>query len=259
MTSFKRLLVLLSSLFYIVLNGQEPSITVSSFDVNEANRLDIPIRVHHFNQIVGLQFTLRWDSDLIQYVSVDSFGVDLNESVNFGVEQVTSGFLVFSWYDATLAGVTLPDSTILFNIHFEVSDNYTGEIKFNFGDEPAPREIVDTSYKAIPGNFIDGSVEIMMVSSRTFSEGGSSNLQDVKIYPNPIYEKSILSLNSATDLNYLIKIIDQMGRVVYQQKNRFIAGYQQLEVGKHWFPSSGLFRMVIEGEDFLITKNLLVR
>jgi len=95
-----------------------------------------------------------------------------------------------------------------------------------------------------------------MVSSRTFSEGRSSNLQDVKIYPNPIYEKSILSLNSATDLNYLIKIIDQMGRVVYQQKNRFIAGYQQLEVGKHWFPSSGLFRMVIEGEDFLITKKL---
>lgn len=258
MTSFKRLLVLLVCLYYIGLNGQEPSITVSSVDVGSSESLIVPIKVSHFNQIVGLQFTLSWDADLIHYKSVDSFGVDLNESINFGIEQVSSGFLVFSWYDATLAGVTLPDSSVLFNIHFEVSDNYSGAIELIFGDEPAPREIVDTSYRAIPGSFIDGSVEIMTASSRYFVESYTV-IQDLKIYPNPIYEKSILSFYSATDLNYLIKIIDQMGRVVYQQSNRFVAGYQQIEVTKNWFPTSGLFRMVIEGEDFLITKNLLVQ
>lgn len=258
MTSIKRLLVLLLSLYYIVLNGQGPSITISSVDVTESNQLEVPVKVSRFNQIVGLQFTLSWDADLIQYTSVDSFGVDLNENVNFGIEQVANGLLVFSWYDATLSGVSLPDSTVLFNIHFEVSEDYTGAIELNFGDEPAPREIVDTSYKAIPGSFIDGSVEIMMVSSRDFLES-STIIQELKIYPNPIYERGILSFYSATDLKYLIKIIDQMGRLVYQQNDRFIAGYQQIELGRRWFPSPGLFRLVIEGEDFLITKNLLVR
>jgi hypothetical protein len=258
MTSFKRLLVLLVCLYCIGLYGQSPSITVSDIDVSGSSQLEVPIKVSRFNQIVGLQFTLSWDADLIQFTSVDSFGVDLNENVNFGIEQVESGFLVFSWYDATLSGVSLPDSAVLFNIHFEVNNNYTGAIELTFGDEPAPREIVDTSYKAIPGDFIDGSVEIMMVSSYDLVEA-SSVIQELKIYPNPIYEKSILSFYSATDLNYLIKIIDQMGRVVYQQHNRFSAGYQQIEVGRQWFPSSGLFRMVIEGKDFLITKNLLVR
>lgn len=258
MTSFKRLLVLLLCFIGIGLAGQVPAITVSSFGVSEGSPIEVPVRVHHFNQIVGLQFTLSWDAEALQYVSVDSFGVALNENVNFGVEQVANGFLVFSWYDATLSGISLSDSTVLFNIHFELNSNYDGEIELNFGDEPAPREIVDTSYKAIPGNFINGTVAIMTVSSREVSETPSL-IQEVKIYPNPIYEKSILSFYSTTDLHYLIKIIDQMGRVVYQQKNRFIAGYQQIEVGKHWFPSAGLFRLVIEGEDFLITENLLVR
>lgn len=258
MTSIKRLFVLLPVFYSMVLNGQGPSITIADIDVGESNHLVVPIKVNRFNQIVGLQFTLSWDKEVLEYSSVDSFGVELNENVNFGVEQVSSGFLVFSWYDATLSGVSLPDSAVLFNIHFGVNDDYTGAIELNFGDEPAPREIVDTSYKAIPGDFIDGFVEIMMVSSRDFLES-STIIQELKIYPNPIYERGILSFYSATDLKYLIKIIDQMGRLVYQQNDRFIAGYQQIEVGRHWFPSPGLFRLVIEGEDFLITKNLLVR
>ena len=88
-------------------------------DCNSQNSVfNVPVKVLNFQNIIGSQFSLNWDTTKLSFVSINllSFNpLGLNNS-NFGTTNTANGILSFSWNDANLQGVSLMDSAQLLSI-----------------------------------------------------------------------------------------------------------------------------------------------
>jgi len=236
--------------------SQSPEVSINKMFAERGSSVFSEVKVSHFNKIVGLQFSLSWDSKVIAFKGVSGFGMELNPAVNFGTQEINEGHLIFSWYDATLNGITLTDETTLFKIEFEVTGDNLSSTVLKFGDDPAPREIVDTSYKVIQGTFTHGEISVLGASQRN---SFFRDEHELKIFPNPMDVYSGIEFEVETDKNVIIEIIDQQGRLVIRHKNRLNAGKQNIPIYREEIPGSGLYRVMVSGENFFSTQNLMVR
>ncbi|GAB5554811.1 MAG: hypothetical protein Sapg2KO_44020 [Saprospiraceae bacterium] len=113
----------------IAIITNDGSITVGAADPVQLNiasgifgsgeEVCIPVSVANFNRIVGMQFQLAWDTTALQFSQVKSFALPQFSEINFGLELAeVSGRISASWVDNNLAGQTLADNAVLFEICF---------------------------------------------------------------------------------------------------------------------------------------------
>ncbi|MCF8245219.1 MAG: HYR domain-containing protein [Saprospiraceae bacterium] len=90
-----------------------------------ATAVDIPVRVKNFDDMVSAQFALVWDPTVLEYVdSTDFINVTGHPSAIYNANNVSSGEFRFIWIDANNpAGENLPDSSVIFVLHFTLLDD----------------------------------------------------------------------------------------------------------------------------------------
>ncbi len=98
-------------------------------------RLDV--RVQAFGQVTTSQFSMQWPADVATFQSVTAFGLPGLSAANF--HTAAPGVLTFSWDDATLQGISLPDGAVLFTLVFAVLADVAAPLRF--ADAPTPIEV----------------------------------------------------------------------------------------------------------------------
>src|SRR3989339_1099348 len=121
----------------------------------------VSVRVKNFQNIISIQGTIDFDPSIVSYVSVEQFGLSGMSAANFGTTQTASGKLTFSWFDETLAGPNLADSSIIFAIKFLLSGSNGQHTDINFINIPTALEVVDSSFQTLVVSSLHGHVEIM--------------------------------------------------------------------------------------------------
>jgi len=227
-----------------------PSVTVE-----QGQLFDVQLKVASFNKIVGTQFTIDWDPEIIEFINIQDFNLpDLSEA-SFG--KVQAGKLTFSWFDNTLNGVNLPDSSIVFSISFEALANPVSSTNIFFNDDPTVREISDTSFTAIQANFVDGEVIIDEVSSTFFNTDlQKTNIE--KAFPNPFKEQTAINFFLEKDLELSISIFDAKGREVYADIKTFKRGENSLVLDKKMFSGSGTYLLKMHSDLFTNSQKLIL-
>jgi gliding motility-associated-like protein len=127
------------------------------------NQFFVDISVLNFDSIGGLQFSVQWDSTLMDFQSVSNFNTDLNITLgNFStLYTLSDGALSFFWNtDNLAAGNTLANGTVLFRINFANLGGANANSIVGFGTFPTPPEAVDPNANALPVNFATGSVVV---------------------------------------------------------------------------------------------------
>jgi hypothetical protein len=100
----------------------------------------IDIKVEHFDQVTGMQFTMRWDADVLSFTEVTNFNLpDLNAS-NFGPKPHVPGLLTAFWFDQSTLGQGLPDDEIIFSLCFEVIGSVGDYSPLTFDEVPTAVE-----------------------------------------------------------------------------------------------------------------------
>ena len=84
-------------------------------NVAVGDNITIPIKIKNFKNIVTTQYTLNFNTDNLQYISVQN----TDNQLDFNDQQAGQGKISFAWLDATVNGTTLPDGTVLFNLVFK--------------------------------------------------------------------------------------------------------------------------------------------
>ncbi len=87
----------------------------------------VPLMARDFELIVSMQFATRWDTSKLELLDLDYYvGADLPgvEPWHFFLNPI--GKLAFSWDDISGMGVSLPDSSVLFNLCFRVKSGASG-------------------------------------------------------------------------------------------------------------------------------------
>ncbi|MFK7936394.1 MAG: cohesin domain-containing protein, partial [Saprospiraceae bacterium] len=109
--------------------------TFSVADVNsDANcsTLRFPVTVADFSTVQGFQFTISFDPAVLQYNSVDKLNTQLNfNSANIGTTHASSGDLTAYWIDNNVAGKTLSNGDVLFELIFDLQQAVTTTVDIN--------------------------------------------------------------------------------------------------------------------------------
>lgn len=230
-----------------------PTATVQPSTIYKAD-----IKVAHFKKIVGVQFTINWDSTVLRFREVKNFILTANSQVeSFGVTKTASGKLAFQWYDEALAGRNLDDSTTLFSINFEVIGIPNTTTPLSFTDDIALREIADSTLNAVDAKYHDGAVRVLETTG-THTYNSAPHLVKVEdSYPNPFhdYTQVQLELKAATQVRLVIQNIQ--GQTVYEEQRLLASGANTVRLTKEMFPASGAYQYVLLATDFIITQKLI--
>jgi PKD repeat protein len=123
-------------------------------------QVTVPIKVKDFTDIVSVQGTIQFDQTKVTYVSVQQFGLPGMNATNFGTSNISSGKLTFVWYDGTLAGIDLPDSTVIFSIIYNLIGTNGQVSPLTFVNSPTQMEVVDITFNPVTTTLTNGSITI---------------------------------------------------------------------------------------------------
>ncbi len=122
----------------------------------------VDITVGNFTDVLSMQFSLAWDSSVLQFESLQNFNPNVTNlsSNNFGTNNASNGQLTFAWFDLTLTGVTLSDGDPIFSICFNAIGELDEHTPLQFTNSPTAVEIFDSNSEELGFGGHDGSIFI---------------------------------------------------------------------------------------------------
>ncbi len=106
------------------------------------NAVGVNVRMNNFTNIIDFQGSINWDSAVLQYRGIN-FGNSVIALSPGDINQQLAhrGVLNFIWVDPTVLGQTVPDSTILFTLNFNIINTTINHTKIAFSNNPTPIQI----------------------------------------------------------------------------------------------------------------------
>ena len=113
---------------------------------------DLAIKVKNFQDLQSLQFSVRWDTTRLKYVSIIDYGTAslYNAASNFGTAAVNSGKLTYAWSDAAALSQTLADSSTLFILRFQSKGGTAKTDSLFIQNTPTSIEAIDKYFSSVP-------------------------------------------------------------------------------------------------------------
>ncbi|NRB51398.1 MAG: hypothetical protein HRU41_27250 [Saprospiraceae bacterium] len=113
-----------------------------------------------FVDLVSMQFTMKWDQNVLDFQEVRGFNLPYLGTSNYGAHRSAEGELTFVWIDNSLKGVTKDDGTALYEVCFTGKGNTGQASPFQFANAPTLIEVVHKSVREVNFTGIDGVVKV---------------------------------------------------------------------------------------------------
>ncbi len=129
---------------------------IESANGTQGQQICLEVRTHGFNDILGMQFSINYNSSVLQFLNAASFNLNGLAGANFG--NPSPGTITMTWNDPDVMGITRPDGTVIFELCFNVTGNTTSMI--TFGNTPTTIEILDGDLNELPFSSCPGTVTL---------------------------------------------------------------------------------------------------
>ena len=179
-------------IFLVALNDLDAvNFSIENQEISDdAVTVTVPIKVSDFSDVGAMQFTLRWDSTVLNFKNLGDFDHSADPSelfffsaTNFNTDGVANGTLLCLYEQLFATDAVLEDNVTIFSITFDVIGGDGISTVVGFSDDPTPRKLA--SFLVQSPDFIsqDGTIQI-----------GSGSLSSDSTAP-------IITLNGAAIVN----------------------------------------------------------
>ena len=138
-----------------------PTLTAASTTAQVGNDICVAVTAKDFNRILSMQYSMKWNRNVLRFKAVEQFGLPGMTAANFGLQNTAKGLISFSWYDQNVRGIDAPDGTTLYELCFEVIGEAGNKGYVQFTDYPTPTEIADSN-----SNILNATKETGIVTVR---------------------------------------------------------------------------------------------
>ncbi len=248
MTMLRWTFTIVMSFFFvnIAVTAQSPIdsayISVPDVQAQQGNILVIPIKLSTFDKFYGAQFSLKWDTTMLQYQGVSDFGLPQTTATdNFGTIGTSSGKLAFLWYDksAQSSGLDPIQNKNIFSVKLKVIGGNNKQTALTVTNDPSVIEILNKKNLSMKTDKKAGKISIGTVNTSDF------DFIDTKlynVYPNPLNSGNAkLQLDIAQATNVNIAFYDISGKNIFHINNFYNIGTHFVEIGKSQFPQAGIY------------------
>ena len=133
---------------------------IGSAGVAPGAEVCLPVTVEGFNELIGLQYTIRWDTTQLAFTGVRNYNLSGLSDGNFGQTFAGRGYLSSSWIDDGLAGVTLPAGTRIYDLCFRATGRAGAVAEVHFANGPTVFEVIDRRENLLRFRYAIGKVRI---------------------------------------------------------------------------------------------------
>lgn len=236
-----------------------PTIIAPTEKVEPNTIYEADVKVANFQNIIGAQFTIVWDSTILKFKDAKNFlfeATALTEA--FGETKVSSGLLAFIWVDAQLREQNLADSTTLFSIEFDVIGALNSTTSIRFTDDVAGREVATRAEGQVQAAYHDGTVTVMgNTTNVSIYNSAPHKIQVKNSFPNPFHDFTNIHIEVKETTNARLVISNVQGQTVFEAQRTFQSGTNILTLTKDMFPSAGIYQYSLIGTDFTVTQKLI--
>jgi hypothetical protein len=212
--------------------------------VAENSEIRIPIRVRNLKEIVGMQFTLNFNSNALQFKKIEKNILNMRDADVRREE----GLLSFVWSEDVNLPKTLNDDAVLMELVFNKRNN--------FSEEEIKISSVVTEIEAWDKNYIKH--DIIKGIGKIHSGSAPANWS---VTPNPTSGIVWLTLSIPKKQQVSMVLTSADGRIVWKEERELPAGVSKrlINLQSNKKLSSGIYYLQLPGIDASVKKLVLIQ
>jgi hypothetical protein len=170
---------------------------------NRSNEVIYRIKSTKEQDLLGMQFTLNWDSKLADLVGIE------NNPLGFDFANVTgsNGLLGLSWISNNGLSKKLNENEVVFEIRLKLKSKLN-KPTLNMNDELLEKEAFDDNF-----NFKELSLKL-----DNNLDANDLSLYKLFVFPNPAQNNFTITFNSNKTEKGFIQVTDMLGRLIINQE-----------------------------------------
>ena len=217
----------------------------------------MPVTVENFTGIIAMQFSINYDSLILEFQDVSDFGLQYLAIDNFGMPpDLSKGILTVSWFDQQLQPQSLEDGDTLFVLRFEVIGEPGSWSAVAPTGTPADVEFGDENGMPLPYILDAGSVYVQPgVATRSLK---NPEFNYLPLSPNPMTTLSYLrfELHKAMDIHW--RVMNAEGKILIEGSDYLPSGAHSIPLYRDQLPSAGTYIVELSGENYRGARTLMV-
>lgn len=192
------------------------------------NQFEIQFRSSDFNEMLGYQFTLNFNPDVMEFIETETGNLVKLGADNFGLTLLEKGVITTSWSNNVATNMT--GDEILFTLRFTAkSDARLSEVMR-----------ISSQYTRSEAYNATGLLNIAL----NFNLGDKAQNTRFALYqnqPNPFKNETVIGFNLPESGTARMKFFDITGKLLKVVEGEFKQGYNEISVTSADFPLEGLF------------------
>jgi len=202
---------------------------------------EIAFNSKEVNALLGYQFTLKFDSQVLDFQDVQTTCLDGLNKENFGFNHIEKGIITTSWNQ--IQPITLNEGQHIFSLRFKtLKDAQLNEIL----------RITSDFTLAQAYDQIGNPMAIALSFVKT-----NQNLVLYQNKPNPFSDQTTISFNLPSSSEVLISIFDVSGRLLKDIQKEFVQGYNEITISENDIRSTGILYYQLKTADGTIIKKMV--
>ena len=191
-------------------------LAVEDIVMKAGNEYRIPVTGKELQAIQGYQFTIDFNSELLQFKEVISGEPISMSQNNFGLNKTTKGKLTTSWEN--VGDIRTNKETVLFTLVFEAKE--TVELS----------EALTINSSVTPAEAYDEKEELLDVNLHFSTNKLDKNVRLFQNRPNPFRDQTMISFNLPVSTEGAISIFDINGKLLKTYYGKYAQGYNQVAI-----------------------------
>lgn len=207
--------------------------------------VEVTFNANQFEAVLGYQFELKFDENVVDYQSVRTKGIQTLNDNNFGWNNLEKGLIKTSWDQSE--ALSLADGTALFTFRFKAKQAGTlSEVLTLTNGTLAPQaytdydEIYDVKLKF-------NETKVVVEKTELFQN-----------QPNPFNTRTTIQFNLPTAQKATLTIFDVSGKVLKQYEEDYAKGQHIITVEKSDLPNVGLMYYALETANDRMVRKMIV-
>jgi len=218
------------------------------------------LSVTNFDHVTSLQFVLRWDTTVLQFLEVYNLNLNNLDIGDFGLNNTQDSGLLRVQYEAasSFSGTTVPDGTNIFRLRFKVvgasgagsgiqiTENFP--TAFEVTQVQPDSSILAYGIEALPPfdtvNIHNGFVAVGYTVG-THEANAVSELP-IRISPNPFTDNTTVAFHLQNPSAVHMTLTDMAGRVVRVTDLPVVEGDQSISISAAGLPAHSTYFLTLQ-------------
>ncbi len=228
--------------------NEELTLVVDNQKYQANSTVSVQFKASEMIDMYGAQFTLKYNTDELEYSNAISGAFTALENSNIGLINVENGLLTISISDANVTSLNENDE--LFTIEFTALNDGQLNRNISITSEATIAEAYNTNLEVMELN-----LEMRNDDGETISTYPFEVFQNV---PNPFAQSTTVRFNLPTSNLVTISVFDVTGKKLYSTSNTYAKGMNSVVLDVNSFDSNGILYYQVETNEYSATRKMVV-